>query len=67
MAQNPRRTADDFHMGEMPPPRAHRPSENPEERSPDGHRKDVFAFLGSGVLVIAATALLAWLLYSLLG
>ncbi len=67
MALFQRRKASESHMGDNPPAWAHRGSELPEERSPDGHRKDVLATLGSGALVIAGTALLAWLLYSLLG
>ena len=66
MAQSPRRTSEPSRLGEMPPPRAHRSIEHPEERSPDGHRKDVFASIGSGALIIGGTALLAWLLLTLL-
>ncbi len=65
MADTPRRTAADSHLGDIPAPRRHRGVTQPEEASNSG--SDVMAFLGSGALVIGGTALLAWLLYSVLG
>ena len=55
------------HMGEVPPPRPGWGSEKLEERSPDGHRKDILATLGSAGLVVLGTLGIAWLLYSQLG
>ena len=65
MADHPRRTADDSHLGDVPPPRPHRGVAHPEEVG--GRGSDVLAFLGSGAIVIGGTALLAWVLYSVLG
>jgi hypothetical protein len=65
MADTPRRTAEDSHLGDPPASWAHRPVSRPEEGN--GRASDVMAFLGSGAIVIGGTALLAWLLYSALG
>ena len=65
MAETPRRTAAQSPFADLPAPRQHRGVAHPEE----GSRRvsDVLAFLGSGAIVIGGTALLAWVLYSVLG
>ena len=65
MADTPRRTAAESHLGDMPDSWAHRPVARPEEGT--DRTSDVLALIGSGALVIGGTALLAWLLYSVLG
>ena len=60
MAATPRRTADESHLGEMPPPRPHRGVAHPEDGG--SRASDILAFLGSGALVMGGTALLAWVL-----
>ena len=47
--------------------RTHRGAELPEEMTGHGHRKDVLASIGSAVVILGGTALLAWALFSLLG
>jgi hypothetical protein len=65
MAKTPRRTAEQSHLGDMPESWGHRPVARPEEGT--GRANDVMALLRSGAIVIGGTALLAWLLYSVLG
>ena len=54
-------------IGDVPMPHAHRSSELPEERSPDGHRKDVLATIVSAALLVGLTLLLAWMIYAAFG
>ncbi len=65
MADTPRRTAAQSLLGEMPAPRVHRGVAHPEEG--ESRASDVLAFLGSGAIVIGGTALLAWVLYRVMG
>lgn len=64
MTEPPERKPFESHLGEMPVPRAHRPTDQPEERTAS-HAKDILASVGSGALILGAVLLLAWLLYSL--